>query len=459
MTPRLEAIDVDLVLHPAEGTLEETASIEVRAPGATHLVFTLDEGLVVKRAATAGGVIDFRQGGDTLVVDVDPPLEGPRVLTFTIAGQPGGHSASEIGPARVVLSPATPWYPTLPYTQATASVSVHVPEGWRAVGPGEPASPSKWVTRKPVRMLAIAAAPGLRETAVPGGGGKLWVGGTGAPRGEAASRLAPAMAWFSGALAPYPFEAFHLVILPGFDHRVEGSGIVIVGRDIPLASDGDGADLLAGQWFGQLLAGDGAWMTAFSAWDACVFARDRALPLPAGIAADRAAYFQMRSGDVALASATASTPPAVLRGKGSAAPDMVRLTAGDRATFDAIREMFGAPWGPPLALADVREVMEKHAGRSLSRAFADWFERPGAPELAGTLRSFPAAGGGFRADIDLSQKRAAYALPLDIVIYGAGAERRETVELTGETTSVFYVVPFEPKRIEIDPQERIFRWK
>jgi hypothetical protein len=45
------------------------------------------------------------------------------------------------------------------------------------------------------------------------------------------------------------------------------------------------------------------------------------------------------------------------------------------------------------------------------------------------------------------------------VIYGAGAERRETVELTGETTSVFYVVPFEPKRIEIDPQERIFRWK
>jgi aminopeptidase N len=138
---------------------------------------------------------------------------------------------------------------------------------------------------------------------------------------------------------------------------------------------------------------------------------------------------------------------------------MVRLVAGDRATFDAIRELFAAPIGRPLELGAVRAALERHAGRSLGRVFADWFERAGAPQFEASLRSFPAAGGGFRADVALVQKRGAYALPVEIVIYGPGDERRETVEIADEATSLFYVLPFEPKRIEVDPLNRIFRWK
>jgi hypothetical protein len=268
------------------------------------------------------------------------------------------------------------------------------------------------------------------------------------------------MAWLSAALAPYPFDAFNVAAIPGFEGRVDASGLVIVGSGALPATDGDGADWLAGQWWGQALGGDGGWIEAFAAWQACVFARDRSLPLPASIAAMRRAYFELRSGDVALAQAKATAPAAVLRGKGSAAPDMIRLVAGDRAMFDAVRELFAAPVGPPLGLADVRAAVEKQAGRPLDREFSDWFGRAGAPELQGTLRAFPSAGGGFRADVTLTQKRAAYRLPVEIVLYGpSGGEHRETVEVAGDATSVFYIVPFEPTRIEVDPLDRIFRWK
>jgi hypothetical protein len=416
----------------------------------------------VRTSRSSEGVIEHRQAGDELIVDVDPPLSGARTLTFRIAGRPGARSASEIGARRVVLAPSPPWYPALPAVWATASITIRAPEGWGAIAPGTPSGGATWSTPAPVRSLAVGAAPGLRVDASPMIATTLHLATAGASRPSAtatAARLAPSLAWLSGALAPYPFVSFNLALLPGYSGRVEASGLAILGADTPLAGDADGADVLSGQWLGQLVAGDGAWMRAFAAWEACVFARDRALPLPAAIAALRTDYFRLLSGDVPLATATGAAPQAVLRGKGSAVPDMIRLHAGDRATFGAIRELFAEAPRAPLALAELRARMEKHAGRSLARSFSDWFERTGAPEIAGTLRAFPAAGGGFRADLAVDQKRGLYELPVEVVIHGAGGERRETVEISGASTSVHYVVPFEPRRVEIDPLRRIFRWE
>jgi hypothetical protein len=319
----------------------------------------------------------------------------------------------------------------------------------------------RYTTTRDVRSIAVAAAPGLRivEGSIVEVPFRFATTASTASAKTTAQRLAPAMAWLSGALAPYPFDAFNLASLPGYSGSVRASGMMVVGAATPLLSDADGADLLAGQWFGETLGADGAWIEAFAAWEACVFARDRALPLPGDISRLRAAYFQLLSGDVALATAAVTAPAEALRGKGSAAPDMVRLVAGDRAMFDAVRRLFAAPIGPPLSLAAMKSAIESAAGHPLDRVFSDWFGRAGAPEFVGVLRSFPVAGGGFRADIAITQKRGAYALPVEIVIYGAGDEHRETIEVADEVTSVFYVLPFEPKRIEIDPLNRIFRWK
>ncbi|HEX4825069.1 MAG TPA: hypothetical protein VFV19_12245 [Candidatus Polarisedimenticolaceae bacterium] len=449
--PILERFAVDVSIDPQAGTLHETAAVTVRAPGATHLVFAIDEGLAVKRSSASEGVIEHRQAGPEIIVDVDPPIAETRTLTFAIAGAPGGHSDSEIGERRAVLAPATPWYPSLPSTWATGTLAVHLPKGWRSVATS---------AAKPVRSLAVAAAPDLaiKEGAIPGT--RFVLAGAGPLALERVqSSVAPALSWLSGALSPYPFSELALAVLPGYTGRVEASGIVIVGSEAPLAGPSDAADLLAGQWWGQLIAGDGAWVDAFAAWEACVFARDRDLPVPGAITAARAEYFALRSGDVPIATARHDAPAPLLRGKGSAVPDMIRLTAGDRAMFDAVRELVAHAGPSPLSLAAVRAVMEKHAGRSLERAFDEWFGRAGAPEIAATLSAFPASSGGYRADLQLVQKRGVFALPVEVVLYGPGGEQRETVEIDDASTSVFYIVPFEPKRVEIDPLDRIFRWK
>ena len=463
---RVSRIDLDVTLDPIAGTLQETVALVVAGKGAAHLVFAIDEGLSVKTSRASEGIVDHRQAGSELIVDLDPALDTPRTLTFTIGGRPRRGTETEIDPKRAVLAPSSAWYPQLGPTWATTTLTVRLPAGWSAMAPGTAAKQTapgvfRFTTERPMRSIAVAAAPGLRivESSIVRVPFRLATTTAIAPVAAAALRLGPAMAWLSGALAPYPFDAFGLVLLPGYSGRVQASGLMIVGTSIPLSTDADGADLLAGQWFGEALGGDGAWIEAFAAWEACVFARDRSLPMPGDIARLRAGYFRLRSGDVALGSAPATAPAEVLRGKGSAGPDMVRLIAGDRAMFDAVRELFAAPVGPPLSLADVREAIEKHARRPLNRAFGDWFERAGAPEFEPTLRSYPAAGGGFRAEIAVTQERGAYALPVEIVVYGSGEEHRETIEVAEPVTRVFYVLPFDPKRIEIDPLNRIFRWK
>lgn len=463
---RASSIEIDATLDPERGTIDEIVSIRVDAKGLSRLAFRLDENLVVRSVKASAGYAEFHQAGSRVTVDLDRPIDGSRGVTFRIAGVPRAKTETEIGPRRAVLAPSSAWYPELAGVWATGSVTLRIPSGWGAVASGSPdgrmaPGVARFIFKRPVRSIAAAAAPGLgiADASIVEVPFHLAHVAAGPTAKTAASRLAPAMAWLSGALAPYPFESFSLVLLPGYEGRVRGSGLLVAPAAVPMATDADGADLLAGQWFGESLAGDGAWIEAFAAWEAVVFARDRGLPVPAEIARLREEYFRLLSGDVALASAAWTAPDAVLRGKGSAAPDMVRLVAGDRATFDAVRELFRRPIGPPVSLEDVTATIAKQAGRPLDRVVTDWFKRAGAPAIEGVLRTIPASNGGYRADVTFRQTRGAYALPVEIVLYGPGEEHRETVEIDGETTSVFYVLPFEAKRLEIDPLDRIFRRK
>jgi hypothetical protein len=308
--------------------------------------------------------------------------------------------------------------------------------------------------------VAIAAGPGLEVTTTRVLNTPVRIlsrpGGTPRPA-DVAERLRDGLAWLSGALAPYPFDGFNLAFVPGAETRVRAGGFLAVPAQVPLENASDGADLLSGQWFGERLAGDGPWIEAWASWQSIVFARDRALPLPSDLVRLRDAYFQLLSGDVPLARAASDTPEAVLRGKGSAAPDMIRLAVDDRSFFAALRRLFERPVGAPIRLAALREAIDKESGRGLTRAFADWFEGRGAPELDAAIRTFPAAGGGWRVDLTLVQKSGTYALPVDVVFQGPGEEHRETIQIEEAKFQAVYDLPFEPLRVTLDPNRRIFR--
>lgn len=463
-TPRAVRIELDLTLDPANGTLHERAAVTVDGKGPATLVFALDEGLSVEAVTASEGVAEHRKAGTEVRVEIDPPLDGPRTLRFRISGTPKRGGRPLVRPTGAVLDSFDGFYPRFVDTWASTSVTVRVPAGWTAVAPGRRIAGKDgvwtWKADAPIRSLALGAAPGLEiatiqvlriplTLAAPANG----------PRAAAIEApMREAIAWLAGALAPYPFEALNVVVLPGIVDRAQGGGIIVVPAGTPLAGAADAADLVAGQWFGERVSGDGPWIRAFAAWQATVFARDRAIPLPASIVRLREEYFRLRSGDVPLARADAGTPEAVIRGKGSAVPDMIRLAVDEREFFGAMRDLFAAPVGPALSIDAIRAALEARTKRPLGRVFDDWFRRAGAPEIQAEIRTFPAATGGFRVDLTLRQTRGTYALPVEIVLYGPGREHRETVDIEGETTSPFWVLDFEPLRVEVDPSRRLFRW-
>jgi hypothetical protein len=457
-------LDIDLTLDTERGLIQETVAITLTGHHSGTLQFRIHEGLSVERSRTSAGIVDHRKAGTRLIVHLDPPLSGTRTLTFTVSGRPKGPGGTSVGPQWAVLNPLDDWYPTLPNTWAKTRVRVRAPDGWTVLAPGTstsvtPDGVSEWRTSKPVRRIAVAAAPGMvvqRGTIV---ATEMNVASTsdGHAFEAVADVLRDPMAWFAGALAPYPFDTFNLVFVPGFQARASGGGILIVGTHTPLEGRSDGADLLAGQWFGELLAGDGRWIDSFAAWQAVVYCRDRALRLPTQIARLREQYLALTRSDTPLSRADMRTPDTVVRGKGSAVPDMIRLTTGDRDFYAGVRDLFKSPGRPPLDLAAVRSVLAARSGRDLAPSFGEWFDRTDIPEFDVVFRTFPASTGGWRADLSLIQKRDLYTLPVEIVFHGAGESHRQTLDVVDQTTAIFYILPFRPARVELDPLNRIYR--
>lgn len=464
---RVEKVAAELTLDPGNAAFRARASLTVEGRGIDRIVFSVGENVAVETTRASAGIVEHRKRGGELIVDLDPPLDGSRTLTFALSGSPQRDGTPRIGPGRAVLGPEDGWIPSHPGMWATAEVTIRAPRGWTAIGPGRQERSRaegewRWISDRPLRSVAIAAAPGLAITEATRGPLTVRVASApGGPKAEAvALRVFPAVAWHSGAFAPYPFDGFNVAFVPGLDRRTRGSGFAAASPSFPLETDADGAELVSGQWFGERLGGDGAWIEAFAAWEPVVFARDRALPLPTETARLRDAYFALLSGDVALARAGLDAPEAVLRGKGSAAPDMVRLGVGDGPYFDVLRALFAAPPGPRLSFAAIGAAFAKASPERAPRLFDDWFGKAGAPEIGATVRSMPTADAQWRNDVAVVQARGLYALSIELVLHGEeGAEKRETVEIEAATTPLVYVLPFRVHRVEVDPLGRVFRWR
>lgn len=108
---------------------------------------------------------------------------------------------------------------------------------------------------------------------------------------------------------------------------------------------------------------------------------------------------------------------------------------------------------------------EAVSGEDLSRFFAAWLERPGAPELALSrvvgVAATPAGDGGFALELELAQtqKEEPYPLevPVEVTVEGEVEARVLTVPLEGRTATVDAVVPARPLRLAVDPDFDLFR--
>lgn len=468
-TARITDLAIDLTLDADHGILEQDTVVTLTGSGPGPVDFLLGPDLRVERLRALGGVAEFDQIGSRVRVTLDPPLDGERRFVFHITGRPKRGATDLVTADGAALGAEDRWYPTIPGSAATVTLRVRAPTGWTVLGPGSAherdGETAEFRSGIPLRGVAVAAAPGLQVTEAKLVRNTLRLAAPAdTPAADAtAPLLADAFTWMSGALVPYPYDGFNLARIAGLPARAQGSGFLATPLDTPLDGRSDGAALLAGQWWGEILGGDGPWIDAFAAWQAVTYARDRTEPMPQEIAALRNEYLLSgQTGDVALSRVTAASPPRVVRGKGSAAPDMIRLGIGNRPFFRAIQTIFEQAGPEPVSLTTIEGVFREVGGETVPERFRQWFGRTGVPALSANFRSMPAASGGWRVDLRLEQAGPPYMLPIEVVFRSAGAEHRERIDIRESTEAVYYLLPIEAVRAEVDPLERIFmqpvRW-
>ncbi len=138
---------------------------------------------------------------------------------------------------------------------------------------------------------------------------------------------------------------------------------------------------------------------------------------------------------------------------------MLRERVGDRvfaATLQRLQREFA---GARMSLADLRQAFLASAPQrsDLERFFAEWLDRPGAPQLALSWRH---GGTETRPTIavTISQEGDLYRLPVEIAIETTADTLYRTVRVTRARQTFVWPVAARPTAVRLDPRYRLLRW-
>jgi aminopeptidase N len=111
----------------------------------------------------------------------------------------------------------------------------------------------------------------------------------------------------------------------------------------------------------------------------------------------------------------------------------------------------------PIHTDDVRKIAESLSGQNLQGFFIQWVESTGAPEFKLEYTVFRTQK-GFRVMGKIAQDLDTFRMPVQLRIETEGNPEDQTVEVVG-TASEFVIETFgKPKRIVIDPVNRVLRF-
>ena len=138
---------------------------------------------------------------------------------------------------------------------------------------------------------------------------------------------------------------------------------------------------------------------------------------------------------------------------------MLRDAIGNAAFDEGVRRFWREHRFRVATWDDLRVAFERASGKALADFFAQWLERPGAPDLRiADARAVPAIS-GWRVHLTLAQGTPGFVIPVPLVIRMAGGEpdRRVTISISREREDAEIDLPAEPRAIVLDPDLRLFR--
>lgn len=372
------------------------------------------------------------------------------------------------------------WYPVPAQIPTHRSISIATPAGTEAVTEGKRVSRvttgavtrSVWEEARPVGVLSLCAGPyQIEQRRV--GQIDLYTylypdNAALAPRYlDAAVKY---LTLYSELFGPFPFEKFAVVenFFPtgyGFPSFTLLGGSVI---RLPFIIDTSFPHEIAHSWWGNGIDIDmreGNWSEGLVTYLADYLLKERRSPIEARdyrrqLLIDYASLVTP-AGDFPLTAFSSRSDPAsraIGYGKSAMLFHMVRSQIGDRAFFEALRQicrdhMYGA-----ASWSDFTRAFSKSAGRDLSPFMSQWLTRSGGPRLSLTeVHSRREANGGWTVSGIIVQTPPLFDLKVPIQVETAGALVKEAVPVQREKTPFTISTAGVPARLLLDPEAEIFR--
>jgi aminopeptidase N len=448
-------------------------------------------GMTVAEVQRDGTPVAFSHRDDRLVLPVSADARTGREITFRITykGIPasGLRIIDNIHGERTAFSEnwsnrARQWLPMIdhPYDKATGEFIVTTDARYQVVANGalmeqldQPDGRRRTHWRESVPISSWLYAIGIARFALKHDGDvhgvplQYWVFPQDAAKGYALfdQDARASFEFFTERVGPYAYEKIAHVQAAGLGGGTEHASNIFYGEKSIASGSGPVVHETAHQWFGNAVTErdwDDVWLSeGFATYFTLLYtehARGRDAFVD-GLRRSRATVLRLeaQSPDTPvvhrnLDEKTQRVLNQFVYQKGGWALHMLRGLVGTDTFWRGIRAYYQEFFNLNASTDDFRQVMERAAGRDLSRFFMEWLNRSGVPKLEGSWR-YDAAAKKIVVSLSQTQTVDPFAFPLEIgVVATPGAlPRIERVEMSAREATFTIDVAAAPASVTLDP--------
>jgi len=146
----------------------------------------------------------------------------------------------------------------------------------------------------------------------------------------------------------------------------------------------------------------------------------------------------------------------VAGGKGAYVLIMLQGIIGDAKFADLLKQYVKKAGSAGGSTTEFQELAEGLYGKDLAWFFAEWLDTTGVPNLQVDYVIYKTRD-GFRISGAVKQDRDLFRMPLEIEAVGDGTKERTTVDLSGKATAFDINIFSWPKKVMIDPDNKLLR--
>lgn len=146
----------------------------------------------------------------------------------------------------------------------------------------------------------------------------------------------------------------------------------------------------------------------------------------------------------------------VVAGKGAWIVNMLRGILGETKFDQLIRQYAKDYSGAGGSSTGFQKLAEQINGKNLGWFFTEWIDAIGVPVLDAEYVVLKTAS-GFRVSGTVKQDRDLFRMPVEVAVVTSGKDAVKTVELSGKSTAFDVATTSMPKKVVLDPGNKLLR--